>query len=283
MRYSLVMPLMLLCPAIVAPAQVSVGINLPGLSIGINQPVYPNLVPVPGYPVYYAPGSPMNYFFYDGMYWVYQSNEWYCSTWYNGPWVMTYPNDVPLFILRVPVAYYRQPPPYFVGWDRNAPPRWGEHWGHDWEQHRSGWDHWDHHAAPAAAPLPTYQRQYSGGSYPRADQQQALHAQNYHYQPKEAVVKARYQQQKSQAPAAPVAHGRPAGPQQQGPRPEPAPRQQPAPRPNNPNPPAAQRPQHAPQEQQNHEAPHANPELGQHKAPPGRGNQNEPGKGPGPG
>lgn len=33
-------------------AQVSVGISVPGVSIGINLPVYPQLVPVPGYPVY---------------------------------------------------------------------------------------------------------------------------------------------------------------------------------------------------------------------------------------
>ena len=31
------------------------GIGLPGVSIGINLPLYPELVPVPGYPVYYAP------------------------------------------------------------------------------------------------------------------------------------------------------------------------------------------------------------------------------------
>ena len=64
-----------------APAQVSVGIGLPGVSIGINLPVYPELVPVPGYPVYYAPRVSSNYFFYDGLYWVYQSDNWYASSW----------------------------------------------------------------------------------------------------------------------------------------------------------------------------------------------------------
>ena len=35
---------------------------------------------------------------------------------------------VPLFILRVPVRYYRQPPVYFREWRSNAPPGlWGEH------------------------------------------------------------------------------------------------------------------------------------------------------------
>ncbi len=69
-----------------ATAQVSVGVWLPGVSIGINLPVYPQLVAVPGYPVYYAPQMNSNYFFYDGMYWVYQSDNWYASSWYNGPW-----------------------------------------------------------------------------------------------------------------------------------------------------------------------------------------------------
>ena len=42
--------------ALPALAQVSIQIGLPGVSIGINQPVYPQLVQVPGYPVYYDPG-----------------------------------------------------------------------------------------------------------------------------------------------------------------------------------------------------------------------------------
>jgi len=60
--------------------QVSVGIALPGVSIGINVPVYPELVRVPGYPVYYAPQLGANFFFYDGMYWVYQGDDWYASS-----------------------------------------------------------------------------------------------------------------------------------------------------------------------------------------------------------
>jgi len=301
-RTPLLLPFMILCPAIIAPAQVSIGISLPGLSIGINQPVYPELVPVPGYPVYYAPGSSMNYFFYDGLYWVYQDNAWYSSEWFNGPWSNIQPYDVPLFILRVPVNYYRQPPAYFGGWDRNAPPRWGEHWGHDWEQRRGGWDHWDRHAAPPLAPLPTYQRQYSGARYPHPEQQQALRGQNYHYQPKEAVSRAHYQQpaagprpgnqppaqhpQPAPAPRPgnppPAQHPQPAPaprPGNQHPQPAPAPRpgnpppaqhqQPPAPRPSKPAPPQAERP-HAQPPQQNHEAPRPSAHQGQeHEAPGG--------------
>ncbi len=176
-----------------ATAQVSIGVGLPNVSIGINLPMYPELVPVPGYPVYYAPRLNSNYFFYDGMYWVYQGDGWYASSWYNGPWTEVAPGDVPVYILQVPVRYYRQPPAYFHGWRPNAPPRWGEHWGNDWAQRRGGWDRRDRSSAPRPAPLPAYQRQYSGDRYPAAEQQQALHGRNYRYQPRDPVVRERYQ------------------------------------------------------------------------------------------
>src|ERR1700737_1967258 len=102
MRNGLIV-LWMLCSITSAAAQVSVGIEFPGVNIGINLPAYPQLVPVPGYPVYYAPQMNSNYFFYDGMYWVYQRDNWYASTWYNGPWDLVSPEEVPLFVLRVPV------------------------------------------------------------------------------------------------------------------------------------------------------------------------------------
>ena len=208
MRYILVVLWMLFCSVPAAMAQVSIGIGLPGVSIGINLPVYPELVQVPGYPVYYAPRMDSNYFFYDGMYWVYQGDNWYASTWYNGPWGLVGPESVPLFVLRIPVRYYRQPPMYFGGWRQDAPPRWGEHWGNDWEQRRSGWDRWNRGAVPAPAPLPAYQRQYSGDRYPRAEQQQVLRSEKYRYQPREPVVRQHYQEQAVQRPSAPDARGR---------------------------------------------------------------------------
>ena len=203
MRNGIIVLWMLLCSITSAAAQVSVGIGLPGVSIGINLPVYPEFVRVPGYPVYYAPQLSSNYFFYDGMYWVYQRDNWYASTWYNGPWELVAPEVVPLFVLRIPVRYYRQPPLYFRGWNSNAPPRWGEHWGNAWEQRRSGWDHWNRSAVPAPAPLPVYQRQYSGNRYPRVEQQQVLQSQNYRYQPRDAVAQQHYQTQRIQSAPAP--------------------------------------------------------------------------------
>ena len=171
----------LLLPASPALAQVSV-------DIGVNVPVYPQLVQVPGYPVYYNPRASSNYFFYDGLYWVYQGDRWYRSGWYNGPWRYVGPEEVPLYVLRVPVRYYHRPPSYFHGWRADAPPRWGEHWGPDWERRRGGWDRWDRHSVPPPAPLPLYQRQYSGGRYPHAEQQQhSIRSEQYRYQPHDAV------------------------------------------------------------------------------------------------
>src|SRR5665213_855666 len=186
----------MLLPALSAQAQVSVGINVGGVSIGINMPTYPDLVQVPGYPVYYDPQADSNYFFYDGLYWVYDGDTWYDSTWYNGPWQAADDQDVPLYVLRVPVRYYRRPPDFFRGWSADAPPRWGDHWGNAWQSRHQGWDNWDRKSIPALAPLPIYQRQYTGNRYPRAAQQQrTIQTQNYHYQPHEAVTRQRFQAQ----------------------------------------------------------------------------------------
>src|SRR5271170_1538574 len=205
MRKGLIVLSTLFCLATSALAQVSVSVGLPGVSIGINQPVYPELVTIPGYPVYYAPQVNSNYFFYDGMFWVYVQDNWYASSWYNGPWALVSPDEVPLFILRIPVRYYREPPAYFRSWCLDAPPRWNEHWGATWEQRRSGWETWNRSSVPAPAPLPVYQRQYSGNRYPPAAQQQVLQSQNYHYQPQDTVAQHYYQAHGAQsAPAAPA-------------------------------------------------------------------------------
>jgi hypothetical protein len=211
MRYALIALSILLGTATPAMAQVSVGISIPGVSIGINQPAYPELVPVPGYPVYYAPQAQANYFFYDGLYWVYQDDRWYASSWYDGPWDYVEPDNVPLFVLRVPVRYYVHPPVYFRGWVVTAPPRWDVYWGPRWAQHRHGWDHWDRRVVYAPAPLPVYQRQYVGDRYPRAEQQRAVRDQHYRYQPRDAVARQHYQERpapRPQAHAQPVPQNR---------------------------------------------------------------------------
>ncbi len=215
--FGLIVFWMLVSLANSASAGISIGIGLPNLSIGINLPVYPVLAPVPGYPVYYAPQVDGNYFFYDGMYWVYQDDNWYASTWYNGPWALVEPYAVPLYVLRIPVRYYQQPPEYFRGWRSNAPPRWGQHWGREWEQRRGGWNQWNRASVPARAPRPSYQRNYTGDRYPqRVEQQHTLRNQSYRYQPRDEVVRQHIRQQAAPAPAQRGRQeARPAGNQRQ--------------------------------------------------------------------
>jgi hypothetical protein len=195
MRYKFILLAGLLGPMVPVSAQVSVAIGTPNVSIGINLPVYPEFVRVPSYPVYYAPQVGLNLFFYDGLYWAYHGDNWYASSWYNGPWGLVSPMYVPVYVLRVPVRYYRYPPPYFHGWPKDAPPRWGRHYGKHWEQERYGWDDWDRHYAPAPAPLPVYQRQYPGDRYPRYEQQPVIRGEYYRYQPSDPVGRQRYEQE----------------------------------------------------------------------------------------
>lgn len=194
-RYLFIALGMLLCFGTSAEVGVSIGIGTPHVSIGINVPAYPRLVSIPHHPVYYAPQLQINFFFFDGMYWVYQDDAWYASYWYNGPWWLIDPRDVPVVILHVPVRYYRHPPEYFRSWSPDFPPRWGEHWGHDWEQSRSGWEHWNYGNAPSRAPRPYYQRKFYGEHYPQQlERQQELHQKNYRYQPRDPVVRQHYQE-----------------------------------------------------------------------------------------
>lgn len=242
-----------------APAVAQVNVN-----IGINLAAYPELVQVPGYPVYYAPRQKSNFFFFDGMYWVYQGDNWYASSWYNGPWEFVGPESVPLFVLRIPVRYYRNPPAYFYGWRRAAPPRWGDHWGNDWAQNRRGWDQWNRHSAPAPAPLPVYQKKYSGDRYPQGDRQHAIQQQNYRYRPRDALVREHHQAPTAQRSPAPSRQERAAPPERNQPLPQGSPRTTPSPR--QPGMPEAPRSSNAPNSPNSPHAPDS-PGL-QHAQPP---------------
>jgi hypothetical protein len=183
-----------------AELNIGFGFSAPGISIGINLPAYPQFVPVPGYPVYYDPELDSNYFFYDGMYWVLEDDEWYASSWYNGPWYMVERDEVPLYVLRVPVRYYRSPPSYFRGWRDDAAPRWSDHWGREWNERHQDWDKWNRHDVPKRAPLPTYQRNYSGDRYPTQREQHSIEAKTYKYNPREPVTQQYQQQRRTPAP-----------------------------------------------------------------------------------
>jgi len=157
MRHPFLVLGLLLLSATATPAQVSIGLNTPGVSLGIQLSAYPTLVRVLNYPVYYAPDLPANFFYYEDQYWVYEDDAWYVSSWYNGPWALVEPERVPLFVLRVPVRYYRAAPRYFRGWRPEAPPRWGDHWGPQWQRQRPG--AFAHLSAPISQrSLPTRRR-----------------------------------------------------------------------------------------------------------------------------
>ncbi|MGA0025526.1 MAG: hypothetical protein ACO3F9_12900 [Burkholderiales bacterium] len=212
MRYAfMVLAALSILPATATPAraQVSIGISVPGVTLGINLPAYPELVLVPGYPVYYAPQVRANYFFYDGYYWLYHDDRWYVSDWYNGPWGLVEPDDVPLFVLRVPVRYYLASPAYFHAWYVDAPPLWHVHWGHRWTRHYHGWERWDRRVAYAPAPLPHYQRHYAGQYYPRGEHRRLIRREHYQYRPHDITVRRHDQQrQAARAQSRPVAQGR---------------------------------------------------------------------------
>jgi hypothetical protein len=256
MRYALIAAWLLLIPCAPAVAQLSINFGSPGVNIGINLGAYPTLQRVPGYPVYYAPGVNSNYFFYDGLYWVYDADNWYASSWYNGPWRMVGMYDVPPYVLRIPVRYYRHAPAYFHGWSVNDAPRWGDHWGQEWQQRRSGWDQWNRKSAPAPAPLPTYQRQYSGTRYPQSAQQAVIETRDYRYQPKDPVAQQHFEYRRTEAKsappqpqAAPVQHAQPQHTQQPAPQHQEAaarPQQQAAPKPQQQTQPQHQQQQAAP-------------------------------------
>ncbi len=206
MRYVLLAMAILLAPAIPPPAQaqtqLSIGISDRGFTLGFMMSTYPTLVRIPGYPVYYDPRVDANYFFYDGLYWVYEDDNWYSSGWYNGPWDLIPPAYVPFFILRIPVRYYRRPPAYFRYWRAGDAPRWGERWGRDWERQHSGWDRWDRRSVPVAAPLPSYQSNYIGNRYPRQrEQQRMIESRSYRYQPREAVSRQILEKRRQGVPA----------------------------------------------------------------------------------
>lgn len=159
------------------------------VSIGIDVPVYPTLQRIPNYPVYYAPSVRGNYFFYDGLYWAFVDGEWYASSWYNGPWHFVDRYDVPVYLLRVPVRYYRYAPATFRSWRADAPPHWHVYWGSTWASRRAGWDRWDVRSAPPPAPLPLYQRTYSRDRYPRLQEQVVIASRNYRYEPREQAAR----------------------------------------------------------------------------------------------
>ena len=171
------------------------------VSIGIDVPAYPTLQRIPHYPVYYAPNLRTNYFFYDGLYWVFDGGDWYSSTWYNGPWLEVGRYEVPAALLHVPVRYYRSKPVSFRTYRVDAAPHWHHHWGPAWAERRTDWERWDVRRAPAPAPLPAYQRRYAREHYPVVEQQYVIRSRHYQYEPRDPVVREVYRERRFNADA----------------------------------------------------------------------------------
>ena len=96
----------LLAFILVTPVHAQVQVN-----IGIELPAPPPLVVVPGIPsVQYAPAAPVNVFFYDDQYWLFDNGGWHVSRRHDGPWILVAPQFVPRPVLLVPVRYYHVPP-----------------------------------------------------------------------------------------------------------------------------------------------------------------------------
>jgi len=112
-------------------------------NFGIDLGGPPQIVPVPGTSVEYAPDVGANYFVYGGRYYVYANQGWYVSPGYNGPWVALAPEYVPRPLLAVPSTYYRVPPPTWGRWRHEGPPNWDSRWGRRWEQRES--PPWEYH------------------------------------------------------------------------------------------------------------------------------------------
>ena len=194
MRKILVALLLTIGSALPAAAQLHV-------SIGINLPAYPTLQRIPNYPVYYAPRLSANYFFYDGLYWVFDGDDWLASSWYNGPWAVVDRYEVPVALLHVPVRYYRSRPSSFRSYRVDSAPHWHEYWGPTWAQRRDDWQRWDVRRAPAPAPLPVYQRRYTRDRYPVLEQQYVIQSRNYRYEPRENVAREVYRERRVRADA----------------------------------------------------------------------------------
>jgi hypothetical protein len=81
----------------------------------------PQLVVVPGTPIYYAPDVSANLFFYKGNYYTVANGVWAMAPAYTGPWAVIQIGQVPPPVVAVPVEYYKIPPGQLK---KHGPPPW---------------------------------------------------------------------------------------------------------------------------------------------------------------
>ena len=91
-----------------AEAQVSVNVNIGPPPVIFAAP--PRVLVVPNTPVYYAPDTTYNVFFYEGRYYSFHNGAWFLAGSHGGPWAFVPPERVPRPVVMVPVRYYKIPP-----------------------------------------------------------------------------------------------------------------------------------------------------------------------------
>jgi hypothetical protein len=97
--------------------KINIGLGVP--PIVLTAP--PQLMVVPGTPVYYAPDVQANLFVYKGRYYTVAHGVWSMAPAYNGPWAVIQIGKVPPPVLAVPVEYYKIPPGHLK---EKGPPPW---------------------------------------------------------------------------------------------------------------------------------------------------------------
>jgi hypothetical protein len=103
--------------ATASDVKINIGLGVP--PIVLTAP--PQLVVVPGTPVYYAPDVSANLFFYKGRYYTVANSVWSMAPAYGGPWTVIQIGQVPAPVVAVPVEYYKIPPGQLK---KHGPPPW---------------------------------------------------------------------------------------------------------------------------------------------------------------
>jgi hypothetical protein len=123
-----------------AEMNVNIGIGIPiGPAPVVVYQAAPEVVVIPGSPVYYAPGLNVDVFFYGGYWWAPNGGLWFRANTYNGPW--TGIRKPPVYITNMPRDYRQR-----VVRERRIP--YGhlkKHW-RDRERNRR-WEHERHEYA----------------------------------------------------------------------------------------------------------------------------------------
>ena len=104
-------------PAKAQDVKINIGLGVP--PIVLTAP--PQLVVVPGTPVYYAPNVQANLFVYKGRYYTVANGVWLMAPAYNEPWAVIQVGQVPAPVVGVPVEYYKIPPGQLK---KHGPPPW---------------------------------------------------------------------------------------------------------------------------------------------------------------